>query len=392
MRVAHLADLHLGFRQYSRLTSDGANQRETDVSQAFRRVVDDVIAQAPDVVIVAGDVFNSVRPTNQAILVAFHEFRRLDQSLPGVPIVVIEGNHDMPRSIETGSILRLLEAFDGVRVVTGAAEVLTFTDLDLSVTCIPYASIVADTRPCMTPAPGYQFNILVTHGEIEGVLPGDSGQREYQGAVIEVAELAAESWSYVALGHYHVARPVAPNAWYSGSIEYVSTNPWGELRAEAAEGRKHQKGWLFVELGENAEVEFRSIELGREFVDLQEIVGSNMAAEEIDRIIEQHVSGIPGGIDGKIVRQLVRDVPRGISRELNHRRIRELKAAALHFNLDVRKPVVNREVGFGSPTLRQTVPELLLDYLSRRPIDADVDRQQLLNLARGYLSGLDEQA
>ena len=40
MKLAHLADPHLGIRQYHRLTSGGINQREADVAQAFRLAID----------------------------------------------------------------------------------------------------------------------------------------------------------------------------------------------------------------------------------------------------------------------------------------------------------------------------------------------------------------
>jgi hypothetical protein len=33
LRLVHLADLHLGYRQYQRLTPRGINQREADVAQ-----------------------------------------------------------------------------------------------------------------------------------------------------------------------------------------------------------------------------------------------------------------------------------------------------------------------------------------------------------------------
>ena len=36
MRIAHLADLHLGYRQYHRQNPNGINQREADVANAFR--------------------------------------------------------------------------------------------------------------------------------------------------------------------------------------------------------------------------------------------------------------------------------------------------------------------------------------------------------------------
>ena len=39
MRLVHLSDLHLGYRQYQRLTPGGVNQREADVATTFRTLV-----------------------------------------------------------------------------------------------------------------------------------------------------------------------------------------------------------------------------------------------------------------------------------------------------------------------------------------------------------------
>ncbi len=115
MKLAHLADLHLGFRQYHRQTPTGLNQREADVAGAFERAVDTVLAERPAVVVIAGDAFHSVRPTNTAILVAYQQLRRIREALPEAPIILISGNHDSPRSVETGSILRLFEIDRGGR-------------------------------------------------------------------------------------------------------------------------------------------------------------------------------------------------------------------------------------------------------------------------------------
>src|SRR5437870_1974156 len=117
VKLAHLADLHLGFRQYDRQTPRGWNQREADVAEAFRRAVDDLLVQRPDLIVLAGDIFHSVRPTNPAILFFFQQMQRLRSGLPDAPIVVIAGTHDTPRSVETGTILRLYEAL-GVEVAT----------------------------------------------------------------------------------------------------------------------------------------------------------------------------------------------------------------------------------------------------------------------------------
>ena len=64
MRLVHLSDLHLGFRQYHRQTPAGMNQREADVAATFSRAVDQIIALAPALVVIGGDVFHTVRPTN----------------------------------------------------------------------------------------------------------------------------------------------------------------------------------------------------------------------------------------------------------------------------------------------------------------------------------------
>src|SRR5579872_7205375 len=136
MRLVHLSDLHLGYRQYQRLTPGGINQRESDVAQAFRRAIDGVIALAPDVVVLAGDIFHTVRPTNPAIVFAFQQFARLRAALPNAIIVMSAGNHDTPRAAETGCILRLFAPL-GIHVVDAAPERLSFPERRLSILAVP---------------------------------------------------------------------------------------------------------------------------------------------------------------------------------------------------------------------------------------------------------------
>ncbi|MFN8579671.1 MAG: metallophosphoesterase, partial [Gemmatimonadaceae bacterium] len=91
MRLIHLSDLHLGFRQFQRTTPTGINQREADVAQVFRQTIDKIIELAPDLVIIAGDVFHNVRPSNPAILTAFQQFSKLTQELPDAIVVMLAG-------------------------------------------------------------------------------------------------------------------------------------------------------------------------------------------------------------------------------------------------------------------------------------------------------------
>lgn len=377
MKLAHLADPHLGVRQYHRQTSAGINQREADVAAAFRAAVDGVIAARPDAVVVAGDLFHAVRPTNAAILFAFRQFQRLREALPDAPVVLIAGNHDTPRSAETGSILRLFAEL-GIDVAIDEARHLVYPALDLAVLAVPHQALVSGERPSLRPEGTERHRVLVLHGEIEGVLPADRGGVEYGGAHVELRELGAEEWSYVALGHYHVQHQVAPRTWYAGALEYVSPNIWGELREER-ERRVVGKGWLLVDLATGT-VEPRPIERPRRIVDLDPLDAAGMPAAALDAAIAERVAGVPGGIAEAVIRLVVRNVPRHVARELDHAAIRALKAEALHFNLDLRRPEIHREVGVGGPGRRQTLPDIVRDYLGRRPLPADLDRDTFVRI------------
>jgi DNA repair exonuclease SbcCD nuclease subunit len=371
VKLAHIADPHLGVRQYHRQTNAGINQREADVANAFRAAVNGVIAARPDAVIVAGDLFHSVRPTNAAIVFAFREFQRLREALPAAPIVLIAGNHDTPRSSETGSILRLFAEL-GVDVATDDARRLVYPPLELSVLAVPHAALVGEERPVLRPEGGARRQVLVVHGEVEGVIPGNRAALEYGGAPLTRAELGLDEWSYVALGHYHVRHQVASRAWYAGALDYVSSNLWGELADEADLG-VNGKGWLLVDVDSGA-AQVHTVPAARRVLDLDPVHGKGLDAAAIDAEIERRLAAVPGGITDQILRLRVFDVPRHVARSLDHAAIRAWKSNALHLNLDIRRPELQRTVGIGAPGRRQTLPELVRDYLERRPLPAEIDR------------------
>jgi len=392
VKLAHLADLHLGFRQYDRQTPRGGNQREADVAEAFRRAVDDLLVQRPDLILLAGDIFHSVRPTNPAILHLFNQLHRVRTGLPDSPIVMIAGEHDTPRSVETGTILRLYEAL-GVDVVVNQARHLTFSKLDCSVLAVPHQALMQGDRPALRPQLGTTLNILLIHGNLPGV--GEQrGTAEYGGALLETHDLAPAQWDYVALGHYHVAQQVADNAWYAGSLEYVSPNPWGQLQDEAERGRSG-KCYLVVDLPA-ARVTPRPIVAARRHIDLPSIDGKGLTPKELDERIKDAVVRVKPPIDDQIVRQLVFDVSRATARDLDHAAIRGFKARALHYQLDLRRPEVARVDGAGIPGdggRRQALPETVRAFLEHRPLDADLDRAEFVRLGVEYVGqGSEEDA
>lgn len=379
MRLIALSDLHIGFRQYQRQTPDGINQREADVANVFRAVIGRIIEIEPDVIVIAGDIFHTVRPSNPAILHAFTQFSRLTRALPNCIVVMVAGNHDSPRAAETGCLLRLFAPL-GIHVVEREAKRLAFPERGLSVLCVPDTGVAQ--RTALDHDPHEARNVLVLHGEVAGLIPtgGDRTAVEISPDVI-----AAPLWSYVALGHYHVYAPLGSNGGYSGSIEYTSTNPWGELMEERAAG---VAGKVFVEYDLDTGVRtLHPITPARALVDLPRIEGHGMTAAEIDAAIRAHVAAVPGGIDDKIVRQVVRDVPRHVASEIDQRRLRDYKQRALHFHLDARRPeIVQRATNGPVAGRRASLAELMETHIAARPILGDIDRPRLTALGLHYLA------
>lgn len=386
MKLAHIADPHLGIRQYHRQTSTGINQREWDVAQAFRAAIDGVIAARPDVIVFAGDLFHSVRPSNSAIVFAFRQFQRLREALPSTPVILIAGNHDTPRTVETGSILRLFEEL-GVHVATDEPRRLVYPELDLSVFAVPREAILSAEPPALQSEGPQKHQVLVAHFEVEGEYPLGHVGTEYGGAVISRRELHLEGWSYVALGHYHTQHQVAKNAWYAGSLDYIGPNIWGEAEDEADHG-SHGKGWLLVDL-ETQRVERHPVPSARAVLDLEPVRAEGKSAEALDALIAERVAAASGGISDQIVRLRVFDIPRYVARELDHAQVRGFKAEALHFQLDFRRPELHRTIGVGAPGRRQTLPELVSSYLEGRPLPAELDRAAFVRLGRELMDSVE---
>jgi len=384
VRIVHISDLHLGFRQYQRLNPSGINQREADVAASFKRAVDRVIALSPDFVLLAGDIFHVVRPSNPAILHAFLQFARLVQALPNAKIVMVAGNHDTPRTAETGCILRLFAPL-GIHVVEGEAQRIEFPEQGVSVLAVPD---LPGGVPALTPDPDARYNILLLHGEVEGVLPDYATKLERATTEITTEQLAPARWDYVALGHYHVYREVAPNAFYSGSLDYTSANPWGEIREERAggfhQGMEGGKGMIEWDLATATHV-WHPLPVSRPLVDLARLDATGLTAADVDAAMAERVERVPGGIADRIVRLVVENVTRHVARQLDQRAVREYKRTALHFHLDLRRPEVVRRSVSGSPGRRPSLADVLRDKLETRPLTAGVDRGAFVQLGLDYL-------
>ncbi|NIR45656.1 MAG: DNA repair exonuclease [Gemmatimonadetes bacterium] len=395
MKLVHAADLHLGYRAYHRTDPRGINIREADVARAFRELLERAAKLEPELLIIAGDVFHTVRPSNIAIADAFRRLSRFRSETAGTRVVIVAGNHDSPKAAETGSILRLFEEIDGVYVAHHEARRLAFPDLDTAILCLPHAELYGGASVAIEPDPDATHNVLVAHAEID-----DERLKllmDFGAAKLQRNEIEPTDWSYVALGHYHLRTQLAPNMYYAGAIERTSLNIWAEAddaRVEKEDTWKRAewgKGFIEFDLDGGRAV-FHKLANPRPVLDLDPILYYDQTPGELDQAIEAAVTGIPDGIAGKIVRLRIFNVPREIYRELDHKKIRGFRTEALHFNLEPKPPQVERRVASGAPGRRMTLREELESFLKARfkPESDSVDREALIALGLRYLHEAEE--
>ena len=319
LKLCHLADLHLGYRRFNKITAGGFNQREVDVNQAFHEALERIVAIKPQVLLIPGDVFHAVRPSNAVLAFAFRELRNLSERLK-CPVIITAGNHESPRRADSGSALRLLAEIEGVFVADAKPERFNFPDLSLSVFCLPHPSLVDLSTIQLRADERFKFNVLCVHAQI-----GSRWVSDYGGASLNLNDLAAHEWDYIALGHVHAREELAVNAAYSGSIEHTSTDFWQE--------EDRRKGFLEVELP-GARSTFHVLSSPREVLQLASLDASGQSPEEVMRSLLERIEAVPGGIEGKIVRMEVRGISREAQRQLDFREIRKWRASALNFTLD----------------------------------------------------------
>lgn len=90
----HAADLHIGapFRGLRAVSDEWARRLSDAIPAAWDRAVEAAVSRQVDFVIVAGDIFDSVRASYRDYLRFFEGLKRLDAE--GIPSYLCTGNHD----------------------------------------------------------------------------------------------------------------------------------------------------------------------------------------------------------------------------------------------------------------------------------------------------------
>jgi exonuclease SbcD len=319
MLIAHLADTHLGHRHLHYVDPQGRNLREQDIFDAFRSAIHAIIDLRPAAVVHAGDFFDSYHPSTGALNVALDGLSELREA--GIPLVAIAGNHSTPRQRNTEHVFALLNRFGSHHFIW--AEPMTVRIGELAVHGVPHchdAATLADQLRAAKPDGDAAYNVLVLHGGFEALSQVGTGE---PGSVTLDPELLQEAseFDYIALGHLHIAQPVRLNAFYSGSLERLTFADTAAI-----------KGFAVVDLARSpfADDRLRIEQVSaRGFFELPSIDCDGV--DDPLPLIEKALGGQT--LDQAIVRCRLIGIDQGVWRVLDRRRLAELTAACLHFEL-----------------------------------------------------------
>ena len=363
MIVAHLSDLHLGFRAYGRVER-GVNLRERDVAAAFERAVHELVRIAPDVVVVAGDVFDRPDPPAGAVVALARSLEVLRASLPEAPVLMVAGPRDTPRRLADPGALAVLDTFPNVEAATGLTRSILIERLDLHACLVPYRASVQHPAALPESDPKMRWSLLVIHGSNDSA--GEWG-----------VHVDPDEWDYIALGGEHRRSNVSPNARYPGSLERVALDPWDEAVDE--------KGFLTIDL-ERDEVVFHAIP-GRPVVALAPIKVVSGDAERLRRRVREVMAEVPGGIDGKIVRLTLEGASPEDLLALQGDQFAGLRRRALHLAVEVgREPRVPPEAWLPVDASR-LLRDALEGELERDGLLAEPTRKMIMELVPDDLVG-----
>lgn len=321
MLIAHFSDTHLGYRAYSKQNANGLNQREVDVFQTFQKFLDRIMDDNPDVILHTGDFFHIVRPSNHVIVAAFQELSKLQQKRNNLPFVIVAGNHETPRSADSGCILRLFGNSTGTGSIPGVFviidEIQTLDLLDaIRIQCVPTRGLPNRHETSFRPDDHSKTNIIAIHG-LDAMLG-------YGSVDFDVNEFYPHEWDFVALGDYHIRKELDSNCAYSGSTDYTSSNFWEEINT--------QKGYYLIDTDAKSR-EFIDVDPIRPAFDLPAINAEGLTAEEVAHQLKKNANWNPGSMP--IVRQTVVGLHPVVRAELSTDILRDLKASCLHYQLNI---------------------------------------------------------
>jgi DNA repair exonuclease SbcCD nuclease subunit len=316
LRLIHTADWQIG-KPYGTVADEQKRFRlQQERIAAIGRIRDAVRAQEAQLVLVAGDLFDSPTPDSTAVLEVLELIGEME-----VPVLVIPGNHDhgAPGTVwhrddfqrhqrQQAPNLQLL--LERQPLVLDEAVVLPCPLLRNQDSSDPTQWLRGvDWSALPTDRP----RIVLAHGGVHGF-----GGRDYEGDdeaqagannLIDLAALQATQIDYIALGDWHNLKQVSAQAWYPGTPE--------PDRFDQGEG--NQRGQvLLVELQRGSAPEVKPLPTGRiQWHNLKLRFSGDDDLDRFERQLEELTAG-------RVARDLLRLEVSGSLSLAGHRRYQQL--------------------------------------------------------------------
>jgi DNA repair exonuclease SbcCD nuclease subunit len=222
VRILHTGDIHLG-KPFRRLgaQAEAATKR---VEEAFSRVCTLAIEQKVDVLVIAGDLFDSNKVSARLVAFAKAELSRVGSA--GIHVGAIAGTHDKLED-EKGAVL-LKEKFSELPLfhfLQGASYQCDIPDLSLTLcghSNVYNKSTESPLRDILPQNP-QKYSVGIVHASV--AIEGKFAPDDYP---VTVEEVERSPFSYIAFGHWHRMQEVVKRkAWYAGSPEVLSLQEEG---------------------------------------------------------------------------------------------------------------------------------------------------------------------
>jgi len=170
VKILHTADVHLDAPFKSLGPQRGIKQRK-QVRETFKRVVQKANDEGFDLLLIAGDLFDSNRPSQGSVDIVAEQLKRLQ-----VPVCILPGSHDR---YSDSSIYRRAEfvQFPHVHLLADPDRpFIRFDKLDLTVYGQPCQGPAFPPLKGLRPTSDSRWHVAMAHGS---VLRGDIGEAEY---------------------------------------------------------------------------------------------------------------------------------------------------------------------------------------------------------------------
>lgn len=240
MKFLHIADVHLDspFLGLSFLPSELFGQIKNAIQLSFEKAVNFAIDHDVDLVLLAGDTFDSIHPTPQSKIFFANQIKRLVDRQ--IQVVMVLGNHDYSQIddllLNESPYFKIIGSNEQIEQV----DFMTKSQYKYRVVGFSYQHnhITEDIIAKYPPKSTSIYTIGLAHA---GMKQSSVDQNNY--APFTLNEVKNLNYDYFALGHIHLRQVLSQEPWivYSGNLQGRHVN------------EKDAKGFYFGQVDEQSQ-------------------------------------------------------------------------------------------------------------------------------------------